>query len=222
MTQQIIAVLTAALLLGSAYGCGARAETLDEALVEAYGSNPRLVAGRAELRASDELVEQARAGFRPVISANGTLEAVAGQTNFGDIDRKTAGLALAIRQSLYSGGGTTARLASAEKLVLAQRARLVSLEQDVLLDVVDAYTSTWRDRLVLKLAFANETRLERQLQATKDRFYVGEVARTDLAQAEARVAGARSDVEQARANLSASSARLPGSRWNRAWRAETA
>ena len=77
-------------------------------------------------------------------------------------------------------------MSRAEILVRAQRARLFALEQQVILDAVDAYTAAFRDQVVLDLALNNEERLTRQLEATRDRFEVGEVARTDVAQAEAR------------------------------------
>jgi TolC family type I secretion outer membrane protein len=90
--------------------------------------------------------------------------------------------------------------------VRAERARLYGLEQQVLLDTVDAYTAAYRDQSVLDLALNNEERLQRQLEATRDRFEVGEVARTDVAQAEARLSRARADVEQAKADLASSRA----------------
>ena len=76
----------------------------------------------------------------------------------------------------------------------------------MLLDAVDAYTAVYRDQVVLDLALNNEERLQRQLEATRDRFEVGEVARTDVAQAEARLSRARADVEQAKADLASSRA----------------
>ena len=76
----------------------------------------------------------------------------------------------------------------------------------MLLDAVDAYTAAYRDQVVLDLALNNEERLKRQLEATRDRFEVGEVARTDVAQAEARLSRARADVEQAKADLASSRA----------------
>ena len=89
--------------------------------------------------------------------------------------------------------------------------RLYGLEQQVLLDAVDAYTAVYRDQSVLDLALNNEERLQRQLEATRDRFEVGEVARTDVAQAEARLSRARADVEQAKADLASSRASTSGS-----------
>jgi TolC family type I secretion outer membrane protein len=118
----------------------------------------------------------------------------------------TSGVNLSVRQPLYAGGGIQAGIRQAENAVRAERAFLVATEQQVLLDAVDAYTATWRDRAVLDLAQTNETRIRRQLQATRDRFEVGEVARTDVAQAQARLARAQADIEVARADLAASTA----------------
>ena len=195
-----------ALLFAGRGGDGVRAETLDEALERTYRENPRLVAGRAQLRAVDETVPQALSGYRPTITVDNEVLSRDVETDRTEYDGSTASTALNLRQSIYSGGGTTANVAAAEETVRAQRAILVSLEQDVLLDVVDAYTSTWRDRSVLELAQTNRGRIARQLEATRDRFRVGDVARTDVAQAEARLARAESDIEQARADLSASEA----------------
>ncbi|MCB1971410.1 MAG: TolC family outer membrane protein [Geminicoccaceae bacterium] len=187
----------------------ARAETLYEALERAYRDNPRLTAGRAQLRAVDEDVSQALSGFRPTITIDGSAVTNSTETKLKHrdsvtTDGPTADTGLTLRQSLYSGGGTVASVAAAEESVKAQRFALLSTEQDVFYDVVDAYTSTWRDRSVLDLALSNEDRIRRQLQATRDRYRVGDVARTDVAQAEARLARARSDIEQAKANLAGS------------------
>lgn len=201
------ALIAAALLLCAA---PAAAETLEEALVEIYANNPELAAARARLRATDELVPQALSGWRPTITLDGGVQGVAGQSRFAgsgvdqDLDRATRSIAATLRQNLYAGGATTAATNRAENLVRAERANLAALEQRLFLDGVDAYTAVWRDRAVLDLALNNEQRLRRQLQATRDRFQVGEVARTDVAQAEARLSRARADVEAAKANLAAS------------------
>jgi TolC family type I secretion outer membrane protein len=184
-----------------------RADSLSEALISAYLNNPRLEAGRAELRAADELVPQALAAGRPRVFLDGTIDAFTNDTDISERDdRLTRGVNLSVRQPLYAGGGIQAGIREAESAVRAERAFLVATEQAVLLDAVDAYTATWRDRAVLDLALTNETRIRRQLQATRDRFEVGEVARTDVAQAQARLARAQADIETARADLAASTA----------------
>jgi TolC family type I secretion outer membrane protein len=191
---------------------GAAADTLNDALVSAYLSNPDLEAARAELRATDELVAQALAGYRPQVFIDGELRSlrgtqqVAGSNAEVDTDTDTKGVALSFRQNLYAGGGTQAQVSRAENLVRAGRAGLVATEQAVLLDAVRAYTAAWRDLAVLDLALNNERVLRRQLQQTQDQFAVGEVARTDVAQAEARLSRGRSDVEVAKADLAASNA----------------
>lgn len=183
------------------------ADTLDEALTTAYLNNPRLEAGRAQLRATDERVPQALAQGRPRVFLDGALDATSSDTDVSPRDeRLSSGVNLSMRQPLYAGGGILAGIRQAENAVRAERAFLVATEQTVLLDAVDAYTATWRDRVVLELARTNATRLERQLQATRDRFEVGEVARTDVAQAEARLARAQADIETAKADLAASTA----------------
>lgn len=183
-----------------------RGDTLNEALVSSYLGNPDLNAERARLRATDELVPQALSGWRPQVFIDSSYQSLRGQNSQGDIDANTTSNSLSVRQNLYAGGGTKAQTSRAENLVQAGRADLVARQQQVLLSAVNAYTSAWRDLAVLDLALNNERVLRRQLQQTRDQFAVGEVARTDVAQAEAGVSRARSDVEQAKANLAASNA----------------
>jgi TolC family type I secretion outer membrane protein len=182
------------------------ADRLSEALVAAYLGNPDLDAERARLRATDELVPQALSGWRPQVFIDSSYQLLRGQNTQGDLDANTTANALSVRQNLYAGGGTKAQTSRAENLVKAGRAGLIAAEQSVLLSAVNAYTSAWRDLAVLDLALSNERVLRRQLQQTRDQFDVGEVARTDVAQAEAGVSRAQSDVEQAKANLAASNA----------------
>jgi TolC family type I secretion outer membrane protein len=197
-----------ALLVVGALAMPAEAsDSLDEALISAYLSNPQLESGRAVLRATDELVPQALARGRPSVFVDGTVDALTQDTDNSERDdRLSQGVNLSVRQPLYAGGGIRAGVRQAENQVRAERAFLLATEQQVLLDAVDAYTATWRDRVVLDLAITNETRIARELQATRDRFEVGEVARTDVAQSEARLARARADIETARADLAASTA----------------
>jgi TolC family type I secretion outer membrane protein len=187
----------------------ADAASLREALVTTYLTSPRLEAGRSELRQVDELVPQALSGYRPSLFLNSDLTGERSTIRQGQVaeqNRSGTSVNLTLRQNLYSGGGTQAQVSQAENQVRAQRARLYGLEQQVMLDAVDAYTAAYRDQVVLDLALNNEERLKRQLEATRDRFEVGEVARTDVAQAEARLSRARADVEQAKADLASSRA----------------
>ena len=195
-------------LVATADGTASAAD-LRDALVTTYLTSPRLEAGRSELRQVDELVPQALAGYRPSLFLNGDVTGERSTVRQGDVfdqNRLGRSVNLTLRQNIYSGGGTQAQVSQAENQVRAQRARLYALEQQVLFDTVDAYTAAYRDQVVLELALNNEERLQRQLEATRDRFEVGEVARTDVAQAEARLSRARADVEQAKADLARSRA----------------
>ena len=216
--------LTAALILaGLAISDSSLAETLDEALVSAYGSNPTLLAERARLRATDEAVPQALANWRPTVSfataanrtnvfenlSNGAAPVLPGQpkvTTSGTSFSSPVNLSLGINQPLYRGGRTVAQTEQAEAQVAAERAALDATEETVLLDAVTAYMDVVKGKAVLDLSINNEQVLQRQLDATNDRFRVGEVTRTDVAEAESRRSAARADRIQAEGNLQAATA----------------
>jgi outer membrane protein len=183
---------------------GARAEPLSDVLAQVYRTGPRLEAGRAGLRAADEAVALARAAGRPHLTASSSVVgALAGSEGAGlDSQRQS----LAVTQSLYSGGGTSAAVARAEKGVLAERARLLGLEQDVLLDAVGSYVAVARAEALLELARGNEERLRLQLDATRDRERFGDVTKTDIAQARTRHARAVANRLAAEGGLRAAAA----------------
>lgn len=201
------------------------AQTLQDALVEAYMRNPDLAAEQAALRAKDTRVPQARAGFYPNLSATLQRQWTRGDGKSAFVfpsepgvdlepyeeiletqDANSTIATLTLKQNIYAGGGTSAALAKAETQVRAGRANLLSVEQTVLLNATDAYVATWRDRRLMDEASLNLERMSSQLTATRRRLELGEVARTDLAQAEAARARAQADSDQASANLAASEA----------------
>ncbi len=194
-------------LAGSLVTAGAGAQTLEEALVAAYQNNPSLQSQRASLRATDESVSQALAGWRPTVtlSADGSTQHTDGD-NTGSSDSTPHSASLRISQPLYRGGRTVNGIAQAEANVLAARQTLRQTEQTVLQSTVRAYMDVLRDQAVVELNNNNLERLRRQLEATRDRFEVGEVTRTDVAQAEARVSGAISSLVAAQGTLESSRA----------------
>jgi outer membrane protein len=187
----------------------AAAQTLEETLIQTYQSNPTLSAARAQLRSVNEQVPQALSNWRPEVALRGS----AGQA-YDDTDRPVddsegrtpASGDLVVTQPLYRGGRTIAGTERAENQVLAERSRLLSTEQDVLLSAITAYGDVWRDQSVLALNINNEQVLARQLEATQDRFDVGELTRTDVAQSESRLSGAVAGRIGAEGNLSTSRA----------------
>ncbi len=182
---------------------GAGAATLEEALALTYHNNPELLAERAALRATDERVSEARAGWRPSVAATGE----AGVTSVDSTGTRTPErYTLSLRQPVFRGGRTVAATRAAESLVLAARARLAEVEQDVLLRAVTVYLDVWRAGAVVDLAVNNQRRLKRTLEATRDRFEVGDVSRTDVAQAEARLSLSIAERIRAQGDLTAARA----------------
>jgi TolC family type I secretion outer membrane protein len=188
----------------------AGAQTLEEALVAAYSSNPDLLAARARLRTVNEGVPQALSNWRPRVTVTGSAGFARNESEdtFGSATEKTEPreITAGVSQPLYRGGRTTAATARAEAEVEAERARLTVAEQEVLLNAVIAYMDVWRDQSVLQLNLSNEQVLRRQLEASRDRFTVGEITRTDVAQSESRLARATADRVAAAGELASSRA----------------
>ena len=201
--------LLAAVLLGAGMIftgiAGAGAQTLEEALALAYTNNPDLRAARANLRVVDEGVPQAKSGWRPSVSSTLSLGATYLDSQSGGSSSARGSIPrtgnLTVTQPLYRGGRTEAAVRRATSEVQAERARMFTTEQGILLNASTAYVDAIRDESVLKLQVNNLARLQKQLEATRDRFAVGEVTRTDVAQAESRVARAQADRTQAEGNL---------------------
>ncbi|MDD9993239.1 MAG: TolC family outer membrane protein [Rhodospirillales bacterium] len=179
----------------SAYSHDAGAQTLEEALVQAYQNNPTLQAERARLRAVDEEVPAALAGWQPTVEIAGDLGASYSKTegtvpNAGSHSVVPHGVGLTATAPLYQGGRVSAQIDSAESRVNAGRAQLQAVEQSILLSTVNAYMDVLRYDAEIELSRSSERVVGRQLQAARDRLEVGEVTRTDVAQAEARLAQA--------------------------------
>jgi TolC family type I secretion outer membrane protein len=195
-------------MIGLGWTTIASAEDLKDALAAAYTSNPELLAQRAALRSIDELSARANAGFLPRASASGgygesTIDRV------GEIlNTKTNNKSYSARvdQSIFNGFRDVNTKTQAKSVINANRAQLASVEQRILLDTVTAYMNVVRDQAVLELTQNNVDVLTRQLEASRDRFRVGEVTRTDVAQSEARLAGSVSNRITSEAALSTSRA----------------
>lgn len=195
-------------ILSVSAGASVSAETLSDAMAKAYGTNPTLLSARATLRATDEGVSQALSGWRPSLSATGTTSSKRTETSATRTTTNTTPrtMTLSLSQSLFAGGQTVAGTSSAINSVLAQRARLHNSEQTILLGAATSYLNVLRDQAVLELNIKNEQVLTRHLEATRDRFNVGEITRTDVHLAEARLAGANANRIGAEGTLEASRA----------------
>jgi outer membrane protein len=244
------AALVIAFLVVTVFSRPASAETLEEALADAYLINPVLNAERARLRATDEQVALAKSGLRPFIfgtadtsylntntatsrrsgtfpSDTGVLVGPLDQPVFpptatgviplnqafgrglaGEDDGATnpRGYAINLNQPIFQGFRNLNAIREAKATVQAAREVLRTVEQTVLLDAATAYVNVVRDQAVVRLRENDVSVLSEQLKATEDRFEVGEVTRTDVAQAEARRAEALATLAAAQANLKTSRA----------------
>ena len=204
-----VSLLALALAAGLCAG-GAQAETMAEALADTYETNPDIQSQRATLRATDEGVPQALSNWRPTVEVDGSYglrqrerQLGAGQPVNENTDQPRT-LTLSVTQNLFRGLRTLAETEGAKNRVAAGRASLFDTEQSVLLQAVTAYMNVVRDRAILDLRENNVRVLEQQLQATQDRFDVGELTRTDVAQAQSRLASAISDRTAAEGVLNSS------------------
>ncbi len=203
------------------------AQSFAEVLAFAYETNPQLEAQRAQLRSIDEGLAQARAARLPTVTGgvsyvwNETRSEparVIGQTTneFDDpVDildpsdqLEELRYTISASQQLYAGGSISGAIREARANIEAGRADLASLEQVILRNAATAYVDVRRDERVLDIRANNVEVLRSQLRATRDRFEVGETTRTDVAQAEARLAGAEASLAAAEAQLAASRAQF--------------
>ncbi|MDJ0448091.1 TolC family outer membrane protein [Methylocystis sp. JR02] len=211
------ALIAAALI--SASISDAQAESLLSALARAYAGNPDLNQSRANVRVRDEETPKAAAGMRPKANIQasagpqyGNLRIPGGRNTttgqrqyFGDeFVGWPRGATLNITQNVFDGGRTANSMRQAESGVFAARATMRLTEQAILQNGATAYMNVLRDTAVVNLRKNNISVLEQQLKQTRDRFDVGEVTRTDVAQAEASLAQARSDLYAAQAQLKTS------------------
>jgi len=212
---KVVTGATAAVLLLACMGpVPVLADTIEAALVRAYQNNPQLNAQRASVRSTDENVPQALSGYRPkvAITASAGYQYTNTTTTQGgsptDLVRtqfvgtnppRSAGLT--VTQTLFNGNQTANKTRAAESQVSGAREGLRVLEQSVLLAAATIYMDYLRDAAILEVQKSNTRVLEQTLKQTQDRFNVGEVTRTDVAQAEAQLAAGRTQQLAAEATL---------------------
>jgi outer membrane protein len=192
----------------------ALADTIEAALVRAYQNNPQLNAQRAQVRSIDENVPQALSGYRPRVAltasagyqytdtnstAGGSATQLVRTETHGTNPPRAAGLT--VTQTLYNGQQTANRTRAAESQVSGAREALRVLEQAVLLSAATIYMDYLRDAAIVEVQRSNTRVLEQTLKQTRDRFNVGEVTRTDVAQSEAQLAAGKTQQLAAEATL---------------------
>jgi outer membrane protein len=186
----------------------ASAETMSSALARAYRNNPDINQQRAAVRARDETVPAAKSGWLPKAAIQGQAGRQASEISgypgaFGKVrySSNPAQIGATVSQTLFDGNRTANSVGQAESSVMAMRETLRQQEIVTLQAGATAYMDVLRDTAVLGLRRNNIKVLQVQLQQTRDRFQVGEVTRTDVAQAESALAIGRADFAAAQANL---------------------
>jgi outer membrane protein len=204
----VVRKLISGTLVAALMASAASADTLREALVSAYNSNPTLTTQRETLRATDATVAIAKAAGRPQVSATVGVNRTITQSGVLVSTGKGPNLSVGVDVSypLFNGGSVRNSVRAAETRVEAGRATLAAVEGDVFTQAVAAYMDVIRDRSVVELNQNNVRVLETNLQATRDRFEIGDLTRTDVAQSEARLQLGRSQLAGAQGQLIASEA----------------
>ena len=183
----------------------ASGETLTDALIAAYNTSNLLDQNRAVLRAADEDVAIAVSSLRPVISytaqAGWRKADVQGATGVAVVEGLSSSLTLSAELTLLDFGRSRFGIEIARASVLATREALVNVEQQVLLAAVQAYVDVRLSSEVVALRNSNLRLITQELRAAQDRFDVGEITRTDVAIAEARLAASRSALAAAEGQL---------------------
>lgn len=176
----------------------AYATDLQQAFIDAYQHNPTLLAERANLKATDEQIAQAYSGFLPHAGLEWSKgEEKIERNNRYKNDGTTHAKDLVISQPLFKGGETLFQISRAKHVIKAGQAALLNVEQNVFLETATAYMDLLQAQEVLKLSQKNEEVLRKHLQSAEERFKLGEVTRTDVAQAKARLSRAISEKTRA-------------------------
>jgi outer membrane protein len=207
-------VAAAVLLMAFAGPVPALADTIEAALVRAYQNNPQLNAQWALVRSTDENVPQALSGYRPKVAATSSagyqytdVNTTSGGSAASILRREYHGtdpprsVGLTVTQTLYNGNQTANKTRAAESQVSGAREALRVLEQTVLLGAATIYMDDLRDAAIVEVQRSNVVVLEQTLKQTRDRYGVGTVTPTDVAQAEAQLAAGKTALLAAEATL---------------------
>ncbi|WP_156677832.1 TolC family outer membrane protein [Sphingomonas profundi] len=198
-------ILLAGLVLAAGAAGPVRADTLRETFARVYGNNPTLLGARANLRSVDENSAIARAQGLPDLAATGNYnEFLKRSANSFSAPRRAAGGAVNLQVPVYSGGQVRNGIKAADARVDAGRGQLRSTEANLFSETVAAYMDVIRDQSIVELNAGNVRVLETNARASRDRFEVGDLTRTDVAQSDARLELARSQLVSAQAQLEAS------------------
>jgi outer membrane protein len=213
--RTLLAAIAGLALVGATAPIAA-AETLAEAIAAAYDNNPNLQAQRATQRALDETYVQARSGWRPTLTLQGSgtftylrtpeSERVRLERGATKLWGNSGAAQFTFTQPIWTGGRTAAAVTAANADVMSGREGLRRLENQLMQAVITAYADVRRDQQALIIRENDVTVLQKQLEESQARFDAGEVTRTDVAQSQTRFAASKSNLASAQAQLASSRA----------------
>lgn len=198
-----LSLVILSVVLAAPVGAG----SLQQTLVDAYNNKGLLTQNRALLRAADEDVAVAAAALKPVLSWSSSLQRQFGSRNTAPlnttsgISTNSANLDVTAALTVYDGGQNKLAIDAAKEAVLSTRQSLILVEQQVLFSAIEAFVKVRRDIEIVGLRKNNMRVIKEELRAAQDRFDVGEITKTDVAFAEARLAASTSALAAAQANL---------------------
>ena len=198
-----LSLVILSVVLAAPVGAGSMQDTL----VDAYNNKGLLTQNRALLRAADEDVAVAAAALKPVLSWSSSLQRQFGSRNTAPlnttsgISTNSANLDVTAALTVYDGGQNKLAIDAAKEAVLSTRQSLILVEQQVLFSAIEAFVKVRRDIEIVGLRKNNMRVIKEELRAAQDRFDVGEITKTDVAFAEARLAASTSALAAAQANL---------------------
>ena len=187
-----------------------KAQSLNVSLANAYSNHPLLFSERIGERVLSEDVAEALSGWKPQVYVDGSLGKTLVNTTTTTSSKTDSNLPISVgivvSKKIYDGGKTSQNIKIADSRLIANNSRLSSIENQVLLSAAKAYFNLLKEQDLLDVALKNKDVIKRQLEATKDRFDVGDLTITDVSQAEARLSDANANLVKAEADLNTAKA----------------
>jgi outer membrane protein len=187
-----------------------KAQSLSVSLANAYSNHPLLFSERIGERVLSEDVAEALSGWKPQVYVDGSLGKTLVTTKTNTSSKTNSNLPMSmgivVSKKIYDGGKTSQNIKIADTKLIANGSRLTAIENQVLLSAVKAYFNLLKEQDLLDVAVKNKDVIQRQLEATKDRFDVGDLTITDVSQAEARLSDANANLVRAEADLNSAKA----------------
>lgn len=173
------------MITGAAYG------DIYSALQDVYDTNPVIAAARNDVGVAHGDLAAARTEVRPYLGINANAGLARTRVMENDFDTTPTEIGATFQQNVFQGFSTMAKIKGAKSNVAARQAALYATQQDVFLDAINAYINVLNTAEVLKLSQNNQRVLQKYYDQCREKQKVGMLTATDVAQASARLQGAK-------------------------------